>query len=167
MFSSPIVRNCYLSDIVDVILQLIDVEQCGLNTVLLIAPDRYGDLGVPVHGEIEGVPLHDQLLGLQLVVAVVHEPHQLGRDGGRLWKRQLTSKNCLVRSILTVAAIDRLTLTNVELALPVERSPVQTDFEVDPALSLRPGHDAGGPVVVHDRALAVLGVESVSDKKLG
>ena len=50
-------------------------------------------------------------------------------------------------------------LTNIDPALPVECLSVERDLKVDPSLGLRPRHDAGGPVLVEDDALRVLGVE--------
>ena len=70
-----------LSDVIDVVLKLVNVDEGRLDTVLLVTPDGDGDFGVPVHGQVEGVPLQDQLLGLQLVMALVHKPDQLGGDG--------------------------------------------------------------------------------------
>ena len=83
-----LVSRPYLSDVVNIILDLVDVEKSGLDTVLFVSPDGNGDFSVSVHGQIEWVPLEDQLLGLQFMVALVSEPHQLRRDRGRLLLRK-------------------------------------------------------------------------------
>ena len=56
-------------------------------------------------------------------------------------------------------------LTDEELSLPVERPAVQRDLEVHPALGLHPGHDAGGPVLVHHHPLRVLSVKPLGKRE--
>ena len=54
-----------------------------------------------------------------------------------------------------------------EAAFPVKRSTVQGDFKVHPTFGLGPGHDATGPVLVHDDTFTVFSVEATSDSHVG
>ena len=70
----------------DVGLELGDEDELGLDGALLVSPQRDVDLGVLVHGQVEGVPVDLQLGRLQVVVSVVLEPDQHRAGGRSFWK---------------------------------------------------------------------------------
>ena len=56
---------------------------------------------------------------------------------------------------------------NKVASFPVKRSSVQGDLKVNPTFGLCPGHDATGPVLVHDYTFTVFSVEAASDSHVG